>query len=430
VLDESGETPPEEAPEPKEDKKADAKKSTVDKYQRPNHLAKAKRSRYDRMYIDINRDGDLTNDPVVRPMKSPPWDALPTYWEAAEKMAFDFLDLDVDYGPGVGVRPFRVLPWLTLDGSRDRPISTMHFVPATAREGRIRIGLHEYDALLSMWGNFGRWDCPSTSLKLKPVKPQDRINYGGFSGYSLMSAHRVDGKIYTTRATPLGDQLIVEPYRGDVGVLIVGPGGRNVKKITVNGSLRSETMEIDLSPNSTTKEILSGVIKGLNAYLKPDPPATKDKQDPSQRFFVPVGDYVPSYLNIAYDNIHFSLSNNYHSEGKPQNTDRDPAYFIAIRKDKPFVLDFSAKPDVMFAEPAKDKKFKPGDNVTVKAVLVDPAHDVMIRGLTDASRNQKQTYRTPDGKEISYEALLSLDPVVTVVDSSGKKIAEGTMPFG
>jgi hypothetical protein len=33
-------------------------------------------------------------------------------------------------------------------------------------------------------------------------------------------------------------------------------------------------------------------------------------------------------------------------------------------------------------------------------------------------------------KERSYQEPLSLDPVVTISDASGKKLAEGPMPFG
>ena len=239
VLDESGETPPDETipakksrPEDKQKQNAAAKKPAASEKPTVQPLLEnAKRSRYDRMYIDLNHDGDLTNDGVFRPMKSPPWQALPSWWGPDEKMAFDFLDLDVDYGPGVGVRPFRVLPWLTLSGSGKKLSATMHFVAATAREGRIRIGSHADDALLSQSGLLsGRWDHPWTGLRLKPVDPIDKLLYGGFAGDSMMSAHRVDGKIFTTRATPLGDKLIVEPYRGDFGVFSLGPGvGRSRK---------------------------------------------------------------------------------------------------------------------------------------------------------------------------------------------------------
>ena len=101
-----------------------------------------------------------------------------------------------------------------------------------------------------------------------------------------------------------------------------------------------------------------------------------------------------------------------------------------IRKDKPFVLDFSNKPEVLFASPAKDQAFKPGDEIRVAAVLVDPALDIMIRGLADTKRSQKVTLKIADGRESSYEQPLSLDPIVTITDSSGKTVSEGKMPFG
>ncbi len=90
-----------------------------------------KPSSYDRLYIDANRDGDLTNDPVVKPMKNPPWNLIPAgsmgrmvilaqarrQRVAAEKerMAFEPAAIDVDYGPGVGVRPLKIFSWFTLN---------------------------------------------------------------------------------------------------------------------------------------------------------------------------------------------------------------------------------------------------------------------------------------------------------------------------
>ena len=63
----------------------------------------------------------------------------------------------------------------------------------------------------------------------------------------------------------------------------------------------------------------------------------------------------------------------------------------------------------MFASPAKNQTFKPGDEIAVNGVLVDPKLNIMIRRLNAAK---------------------SLDPKVTITDSSGKQIAEGPMPFG
>ncbi len=52
---------------------------------------------------------------------------------------------------------------------------------------------------------------------------------------------RVDGEIYTITTTPLGDKLKVKPYRGDFGIFKIGPGARDIKDISVQGSLSTET---------------------------------------------------------------------------------------------------------------------------------------------------------------------------------------------
>ena len=91
------------------------------------------------------------------------------------------------------------------------------------------------------------------------------------------------------------------------------------------------------------------------------------------------------------------------------------------------MLDFSNKPDVMFASPAKDQQVKLGESLEVKAVLVDPKLDMMIRNLDDTTR--KQT-KGPDGQPLGYERQLSLDPQVTITRANGEKVAEGVMPFG
>ena len=46
---------------------------------------------------------------------------------------------------------------------------------------------------------------------------------------------------------------------------------------------------------------------------------------------------------------------------------------------------------VVFASPAKDKTFKPGDEIKIAAVLVDPTLDIMIRRLNDNRRQKKET---------------------------------------
>ena len=93
MLDESGEAPPrdkrsqEDNAEEKEAKTlllqrilanlygAAAKSKPAKKLSE----AEARLSRYDRPYLNVNSDLDLTNHPVIELMKNPPWQALPAW---------------------------------------------------------------------------------------------------------------------------------------------------------------------------------------------------------------------------------------------------------------------------------------------------------------------------------------------------------------
>ena len=161
VLDESGEQPAavEKAAEEKKDQKSDAKKRAA--AARPVTI---KLSSYDRLYINANRDGDLTNNAVIKPMKNPPWNLIPGYGGYAargilvaslngravqrpqsekERQAFELAAINVDYGPGVGVRPLKIFPWFILNNGEKAP--TLRFAAATARKGTITIGKVEYE---------------------------------------------------------------------------------------------------------------------------------------------------------------------------------------------------------------------------------------------------------------------------------------------
>jgi hypothetical protein len=85
--------------------------------------------------------------------------------------------------------------------------------------------------------------------------------------------------------------------------------------------------------------------------------------------------------------------------------------------DQVCVLNFSNPPSVMFASPSRERRFKPGDTVEVKAVLVDPKLDFMIRSLYGPEEKESKGPR-------------SLDPKVLITRANGEKVAEGVMPFG
>jgi hypothetical protein len=417
VLDESGESP---APEEKKTEEKPPKKSFVDsivdslrgageKGKTAPKPSEAKLSPYDRLYFDSNGDLDLTNDPVLKPMKDPPWKAI-CPWTVPERMAFAYLDVTFDYGPPKGRRPFRLLPWLATDEYQGRTYNALRFVAAVAREGPIRLGKHEYDAILAQArGISGRFDRPGTGLYLIAKDPKDEPQSWGFASNVLMSMQRVDDELYSFSASPLGDRLTVRPYRGDFGRFEIGPGGRKIKDLSFQGSFHTEKVAVGVGPDRSK---------------------AAPKQEKIRSCKLPVGDYVPSYLSLEYGTLHISLSDNYHSDGRPRDMERRRTYGIKIRKDKPFVLDFSHKPEVLFASPSKSQTFKPGDEVSIKAVLIDPTLNIMIRGLSDLKRMKKESYKSSDGKPQYYERPLSLDPIVTIRDAAGKKVAEGPMPFG
>ncbi len=111
-----------------------------------------------------------------------------------------------------------------------------------------------------------------------------------------------------------------------------------------------------------------------------------------------------------------------HSDGKIYGANvASFSHLIKIRKCEPFVLDFSNRPEVMFVSPARGQTFKAGETLTVRTVLAEPVLGAIFRDLEDTTRREKR-----DGGD----ANLSLAPTVKILDSAGKTLAEGTMPFG
>ena len=133
----------------------------------------------------------------------------------------------------------------------------------------------------------------------------------------------------------------------------------------------------------------------------------------ARRSRVPTGDYLPSYLSIEYGQLRIDLSQNYHADGEYRGGLGLPAvYGIKIRKDKPYVFDFSNEPEVIFASPAKNTRLRLGEALDAKAVLVDPVLNIMIRSVGP------------------LEGKRRFQPTATITDSRGKRVAEGKMPFG
>ena len=398
VIDESGDTPEKEtAKEEPTEEKAKEKSSILDtlsaalgmKKEEPPAPPKLPEldNTYDRLYFDLNGDLDLTNDPVVIPMKETPEGLVQRYSSIRQCVIFDEISVTMNLGEELGDRPIRLIPRVAVQEYEGKQYKGVQFISAVARQGDIQLGDQTYQATLAQRYLIpGRYDTPFTGLLLRSGgKP---INEHWWGADQLSAMRLLNDVYYTTSATPLGDKLTVKPYKGPMGLFKLDPGDRDIDKMTIQGSLQTKDTVLGLG-----KSTLFG-----QATL------------PVQECQLPAGDYLPNYVTIQYGKLRLGISNNYHADGQPRGADHSKAvYGIRIREDKPFVWDFSTPPTVMFASPAKNQTFKPGDEIEVNGVLIDPKLNIMIRRLS---------------------ASTSLDPTVTITNASGKQIAEGPMPFG
>jgi len=405
---------------------------------------------YDRLYFDLNRDLDLTNDTPLEPLQNPPDSALLTYSSIKQQVCFNYFNVDFDFGSNDQC-PLEIMPRLTISESG---YTSLSFVTTKAHKGQIEVAGQKYAAFLGHNYLIAGWfDRPSTALLLIP-EGDDNWRSTWWGADQLRAIHKIGGTYYRFSATPVGDKLFVRPYNGDFGTFKIGSGRRLVFNKQVSGSLLSK-----------------------DAALAVGGELERDWPQPAPSCRLPVGDYLPAMLGIKFGPISISLSDNYHSDGKPRDRGgRPPVYGIKIRKNKPFVLDFSNKPDVIFASPAADLRLKPGEQVEVKAVLVDPELDIMIRGLkakpsyadstllvkltiiiliapgilwllSSRLRRGYRRYRflpiiSVVGAVILVACLIALpaigpksgyddiEPRVIITRANGEKVAEGVMPFG
>ncbi|MEN6575482.1 MAG: hypothetical protein ABFD90_04000, partial [Phycisphaerales bacterium] len=259
-----------------------------------------------------------------------------------------------------------------------------------ARAGTIQVGGDKFNVVVGHSRCTPGWfDHPETGLYLFEASgPSNEPVSLWYGGDRLAAMHRSGDTYYRFSATPSGDKLFVWPYQGPFGVLEIKAGERNVQRVSLSGSLGSKDATVSLT------ETLGG-----------------RSTSPSNSFRLPVGDYVPQFMNFTYDSLNCLILRNNHADGLPGGRSQEgPAvYSIRIREDKPFALDFSGKPQVLFASPGRNHRLKPGAELQVKAVLIDPSLDIMFRSVGAGER---------------------LDPKVVIKRSNGEIVAEGVMPFG
>jgi len=230
-----------------------------------------------------------------------------------------------------------------------------------------------------------------------------------WGSWSLHSYHKIDDKFFEFMLIEDGTKIAARSYKGQLGTIKVGKGGRELEKVEFKGSLKQDGYVA--TPVGTIKE------RSLEAVTEST---------------IPAGDYTSYIMHVTYDNLDICISNNYHTNAKGQSGGKETVYGMQVRQDKPYVLDFSNEPMVIFDQPPKSKTFfSRGDEINFAAVLIDPKLDIMIRGLDDTSVKVDKEYKDADGKVIhTAKVSKSLDPNVVITRADGEIIAEGVMPFG
>ena len=230
-----------------------------------------------------------------------------------------------------------------------------------------------------------------------------------WGSWSLNSYHKIDDGFYEFMAVDGGAKIAARPYKGELGVIQMGKGGRELEKVEFNGSVHKAGYAS--APIGKVEEYWTG-------------PVTECR--------IPVGDYTAYLMTVTYDNLKIEISNNYHTNAQGVRDQKDIVYGMTVCADTPYVLDFSNDPMVVFDQPTADQTFfRRGAEIKFAAGLIDPKPDIMIRGLNDTSVKVDREFKDSNGKVIHTAKMdKSLDPKVVITRADGEIVAEGVMPFG
>jgi hypothetical protein len=227
---------------------------------------------------------------------------------------------------------------------------------------------------------------------------------------SLHSYHKIDDEFFEFMLIEEGTKIAARPYKGPLGTIMVGKGGRQLEKVEFRGSVYKQ-----------------GGISAPIGTMQGNWPR------PVVECRIPVGDYtlgmLPGNLYATYDNLYIQISN--YSNAWDRYNGKDTIYPIQVRQDKPYVLDFSNEPMVIFSRPSMSKTtFSRGDVIVFDTKLIDPKLDIMIRGLEDTSVKVDREY-IAGGKVIRTKVNKSLDPNIVIVRADGEVVVEDVFsPYG
>ncbi|MEN6333981.1 MAG: hypothetical protein ABFE01_06940 [Phycisphaerales bacterium] len=373
----------------------------------PRHLyfaidhSEGKPGDYDLLYLDEDGDCDLRNNTPRRRLRDP--NGLPPTHSDIETIWFESVHVPLQFEPGTR-RAVELLPRLWLRKDRELRLG---LVAAAVHKGEFAIDGKTCEAFLGYgYAVTGRLDSVFSTLCLRCEDGE----YAGLFGTTMdrLAGMRLLGDQWCQfSCSPAGDQLFVYPYQGPLGVLQLGTGGRDAKRLEMFGELRTAQGPLILG-----RTLANGLPQG------------------SDRYEIPIGDYSPGFLAMRVGDTRFRLSpDSYDQEGR-RIAREHVVRKIRIREKKPFVLDFPGKSSVVFIHPPNASRFAAGDQMRVEAVLADSGLDMTIAGISDMTQSETKVVTMADGRKMMMESGPSLQPKVVVKRSNGDVVAQGDMPFG
>jgi hypothetical protein len=313
---------------------------------------------YDRLYVDLNRDGRLSDEAPIAPLRDLPQGRLFTQKWPSPPVWFGYVTFSSR--DGAETHSVQTLPRFTNGG-----YPRLNFQSTTARRGSIEIAKRRLVARI--WNSYPigtRWDRPSTRVRLETPNGSVALPYW-LGCDRLRAMQRVEDRLWQLSTTPSGSLLVVEPYSAGWGIVEISLAGRPPQSATFYGSLFARDKAVAVGEAGQLAE---------HRWV--------------QRWDVPVGDYAPGVLSIRCGPLLFSLSGSDLSVGGYSGRETSPAYPWRIRENETLTLAFADKPEIVFASPADGARLRPGDQLKVAPFLVDPKLNATVRGLRRQSRQE------------------------------------------
>ncbi len=361
---------------------------------------------YDRLYIDTDRDGDLTDEEVIE-ASSTRNDSNNRYYSCnfpRIDLPIEVESVPVDYAITLSTMAYGDDKFGYVNGS---------FQAGAYREGEITLDGKKRRLVLIDFNGNGRFDDPSTfrdsagssSERVYTIRG-DRLyvdpdmNASGRSAYDVTSADDMfavgsllclDGRFYKMTVSPSGDKLTLEPADLDVGYVTNAVGNYRAVIYGDLGLIKIQSDESGKAP------VPAGSWKLMNYTLDRTGYEEKKAKEKNEE---------PSILGVLTEALGTD------DNGRPprrtvvaaSGTNRYKA--VDVKEDETVELPFGPP-----YRPEVDVQYRRGaDQVSLGMSLVGSAGEVCTSMYVNGSRPGK--------------------PQFTITDPEGNKVAEGVFEYG